>query len=346
MDLRLLGDVRVAADDRVVPLPRSGERCVLATLAFNPGRPIHIDTLIENVWGDRRPDMAEQTIATYLRAVRRALAEAGGARDWLVNRRPRAYELRVAPELIDYQRFVSHATAGRTLADQGDHDGAIVRYRHALDLWDGDPLADLTGDWAEWRRHALQQEHLDVLCRMFDAQILIGDCAAVANHANQLMGEIVPTERLIKLAILGLAGCGQKSLIPEFLGRADRRMHEATGTRIGKHIYRMAHQLASDPTAESNRSAERRPDESASGRQPDSEVAGPPASRNKVATDAEEAPKGALRTAETVGRDGHRGEVNMTAMFNGSVVQVAGDQYIVDNGPVVCTENNPSPDVG
>ena len=246
MDLHILGDVRIEGNGRIIGLDRAAERCVLATFALKPGRPLHIDALIDNVWGDQQPAQAEETVATYIRAVRRAIGLAGGDRDSIVNRRPRAYELRIDPTVIDYHRFVALAAEGDSRVRADDHDGAIAAYREALDLWRGDPLADVGGDWADRTRHTLRQERLSTLCALFEAQLRAGEYAAVATRAAHLLNDIIPTDRIIALALHGLAYSGHQSMIPEFVERAARRMWAAARVRPGPDIAVLARRLLAE----------------------------------------------------------------------------------------------------
>ncbi|WP_329100766.1 winged helix-turn-helix domain-containing protein [Micromonospora sp. NBC_01699] len=307
MDLRLLGSVQIHVEDRIIGLGRATERCVLATLALSAGRPVRVSTLVENVWGDHPPAKADETIAHYVRAVRRVIEEAGGGRDWLVNRRPRSYELRVSPAVVDYHRFVALVAEGRAKANSGEHDDAVVAYRRALDLWLGDPLANVNGDWADRCRHALQQERLDAICALFEQQIKVGDHVSVATTATRLVNEIVPTDRVITLAMVGLAHCGQQSMIPDFVSRAARRMWDAVGVRPSADVNALARRLASDTTI------------AGSGHEP----LGAPflpdiVDRSSPPPSTDNQPK-------------RNGAVAMTAWSNGTVYQAGGNQYITES---------------
>ncbi|MGI5145105.1 AfsR/SARP family transcriptional regulator [Plantactinospora sp. CA-294935] len=329
MDLRLLGNVLIQADHRTIDLERSAERCVLATLAFSPGHPVRVDTLIDNIWGDRRPNKAEQTVASYARAVRRAIEEAGGQRGWLLNRRPRAYELHVIPAAVDYHRFTALLATGRAKTRNGNHHEAILGYQQALHLWRADPLANVNGDWADRRRHALRQERLDALCALFELQLKTGDHEAVASEATRLANEIVPTDRLITLAIQGLAHSGHASMIPGFVSRAAERMWTAVQVRPGPHIDVLVRRLVRGTVAtDSNGWSEHLPFSPAE------------AMAVAVQADEDEAPEAVdpsvMASARQVSADGiHGGQawqssITMTAMFSKNVYQAAGDQYITE----------------
>ncbi|MFY1671313.1 AfsR/SARP family transcriptional regulator [Plantactinospora sp. WMMB334] len=327
MDLRVLGEVQIQTEAKSISLERSAERCVLATLAFSPGRPVRTATLVDNVWGDRQPTKADQTIATYVRAVRRAIEDAGGDRDWLVNRRPRAYELRITPEAVDYHRFTVLASAGRAKAHGGDAQGAVLTYQQALSLWHGEPLANIDGDWADQRRHDLRQAHLETLCALFEQQLKIGDHQAVASNAVRLVNDVVPTDRLIALAVQGLADCGQTSMIPGFVNRAADRMWNTVQVRPGPDVNALVRRLvtrASATESQADRSDCRLPS-----------VAEPDTHRPRTDDEAEGNPdssriilmrqlsKGSVRDERTL-----HSNVTMTATSNGNVYQTAGDQYI------------------
>jgi DNA-binding SARP family transcriptional activator len=282
VDVCVLGTVEIRAAGRVIALPRGGERCVLATLALSPARRVHVDVLVEHVWGDAPPANAEQTIASYVRAVRRAVEQAGGRREWLRNHRPGAYQLDIAPDLVDYHRFRSLVAAGR--ADT---------YKRALALRRGEALADVPGQWARDRRYAIEQEYLDALCALYELQLDAGECAAVATSALHLVSEVDPSDRLILLAIRGLAGSGQHAAIPDLVERASRRMWEVAGARPGPDVEALARELVARP---GERAPERAPQAPRSG--------GPPAEPERTRI--------------------------LQADHNGRVYQAAGDQYIVE----------------
>jgi DNA-binding SARP family transcriptional activator len=311
MYIRVLGEVRIEAADGIVPLRRSAERCVLAALAFNVGRPVRVGTLAERVWGERLPAKADESIAGYVRATRRAIAAAGGGRDAVVNRRPHAYELRVDPESIDYHQFRSLVATGRDHVRREQHREAVDAFRAAAELWTDVPMADLPGDWADRRREALRREHLDVLCALFEEQLRTGDPAAVVERARQVIDETVPTDRVLVLALHGLAGSGHVTAIPGFVEQVTQRVLDATGVPPGQAVAALARRLVTD-----SRSADTlvgpavlppmRPEvpaveEGSSLAQPDS------ASRSAVAPEK---------------------SVTMVASGNGQVFQSGGDQII------------------
>ncbi|MEV4756873.1 BTAD domain-containing putative transcriptional regulator [Micromonospora sp. NPDC049559] len=328
MDLRVLGEVGIRAGDRFLTLDRAGERCVLAVFALEPGRPIPVETLVERVWGDEPPAKADESIASYVRAVRRVVERAGGARDWLVNRRPRAYLLRVERSAVDYHRFADSITTARALAARAENDQAVSAYRRALDQWDGDPLTGVTGEWADRRRDLLRRERLEAWCGLLDQQLRIGAHDAVAGRVDQLIDEVVPTDRLIKLGLYGLAYCGRHADVPQFLERAERRMWEAVQLRPSPAVGTLARRLMAEAgnreliEEESVRTDRRLVDGTA---------------RSDSPTPSEGANSGRDENAGTKERPTVSGTadpmplVSMTAISHGNIYQAGGDQYIVES---------------
>jgi DNA-binding SARP family transcriptional activator len=296
MDLRVLGNVEIHHDGEPITLRRAGERCVLATLALSPGRRVHLDTLIDHVWGDDPPTNAEHTIASYIRAARRAIEQAGGHRDWLRNHRPGAYQLDLAPTLVDYHRFTALVTEARRKQRTGHPTDAIDAYHQAVSLRRAEALANLTGQWAEHRRYAIEQEYLDTVCALYEQQLAAGDFAAVTTSATHLVTEVTPTDRMILLALHGLAGSSQHAAIHDFLTRATQRMWDTAQAKPGPQVRTTAHELVTRPTARL--------------------VA--PQPPTTAAPTADPAPD--TRMPATT--------VTMSASHNGSVFQAAGDQYI------------------
>lgn len=309
MDLRVWGDVEIHAGGRVVSLHRGPERCVLATFALSPRRQIQVDTLIEHVWADQPPAGAEDTIASYVRGVRRAVEKAGGERDWLRNRRPRAYLLDIDPDRVDYHRFTRLAADAREAARAGDGTGAVAAYQQALALRRGAALANVAGDWAERRRYALEQEYLDVLCALYEQQLQSGAAAAVATSARHLVTEVVPTDRMIVLGMSGLVRSGQHAEIRDFVNRAAQRMWASAQARPSAEVYAIARKFLVHP--EASRAV--------------------PESRRGAAAPAPEEPAGGTRPQPRPGAGGpvRKALVVMTATGNDRVYQAGGNQYIV-----------------
>lgn len=308
MEIRLFGNVEIHDGTRTVPLVRAGERCVLACLALEPSRRFRVESLAERLWGDELPGGAGDTVASYVRTVRKAIEGAGGQREWLRNHRPAAYQLNIDPDLIDYHRFVALVAQARIRQRDRNAAGAVALYQQALRLRQGEALAGLTGQWAENCRYAIEQEYHLAACAMYEQQLAIGDHAAVARHAARFVLENVPTDRMIALTLRGLARSGQRAAIPDFLRRATERMWEQAQARPSPQIPALARQLMAGPrTAETL---------------PGAAVLDPAPGR--LGDGANQDVGIAAHPPESAGG----GRVGMSADHNQQVFQAARDQYV------------------
>src|SRR4051794_31523902 len=165
MQIRLLGHVEVAADERPIALGGAKQRAVLAMLGLEANRLVSAERLIEGLWGEQAPTSAPKMVQNYVWRLRKVLADGGDAE---ILTRGRGYELRIDRELIDalrLERLVGEASRG------GSGDAA----RQALTLFHGEPLADLSGEpfaGAEIRR--LEGLRLDAAELAIDADLAAG----------------------------------------------------------------------------------------------------------------------------------------------------------------------------
>lgn len=140
MDIRLLGRFDVVVDGAALSLGGPRQRAVLAVLAVQANEIVSTDRLVEEVWGGEPPATAVVTLQRYLSHLRRAL---DGLPLTIETRRP-GYVLVVDPELVDAHRFERMVDEGRSHLSSGAVEQAAIVLRGALELWQGEPLADFS----------------------------------------------------------------------------------------------------------------------------------------------------------------------------------------------------------
>jgi predicted ATPase/DNA-binding SARP family transcriptional activator len=117
------------------------ERALLARLLIAPGAPVATGELVEAAWPEERRAAAAGSLRVRLAKLRALLEpdrERGAAAEVLV-REPAGYRLVVAPERVDAARFARLAEEASRLAPAA----ALDRCEEALELWRGEPFADL-----------------------------------------------------------------------------------------------------------------------------------------------------------------------------------------------------------
>src|SRR5262245_58311294 len=98
MRFRILGPVQVW-DGRAWSRVRAGQqRLVLAVLLVEAGRIVSVDRLVDEIWGERPPSTAANTIQACVMRLRRLIGDGVAAR---LATRNGGYELTVDPGELD-----------------------------------------------------------------------------------------------------------------------------------------------------------------------------------------------------------------------------------------------------
>jgi DNA-binding SARP family transcriptional activator len=137
MEFRILGPIEVEDDGRAVALGGSKQRALLALLLLAPNRVVSVDRLIDALWPAEPPAAAPNALQYHVSQLRKLLGDPGT----IVTQEP-GYLIRLAPDQLDllqFERLVAEAEAA-------DAARASRLLNEALDLWRGEPLADLADD--------------------------------------------------------------------------------------------------------------------------------------------------------------------------------------------------------
>ncbi|MEU7908568.1 BTAD domain-containing putative transcriptional regulator [Actinoplanes sp. NPDC049118] len=248
MRVRVLGPIQVAADEDFVTAGPAKQSCVLAALAFSPGQPLPIESLIDRVWGQSPPRSTRDALYQYLSQLR--------ALGLTVHRTGAGYLLDLPAERIDLHH--SRVLAGQAQAAARDGDPAVAAglYRQALSLWHGTPLAGISGDWATTTRDTLVRERLTLLSACFDAELAQGRHAEVLIELSTEVAAHPLAERLAGQLMLALFRCGRAAEALDCYTRIRRRLADELGVEptpalnaLQQQILRQAPALLTDPAA-------------------------------------------------------------------------------------------------
>ena len=133
VEFGVLGPLRIADGDREILLPRQKHRALLAFLVLHAGELISVDRLLDELWGERPPPTAKNSLHNYVSHLRKALGPD------VVRTRPPGYLLDIAPDDVDVYRFLRLLDESREQAPPA----RATTLRRALGLWRGPALADL-----------------------------------------------------------------------------------------------------------------------------------------------------------------------------------------------------------
>jgi DNA-binding SARP family transcriptional activator len=199
MQFRILGPLEVERNGGLLTLGGTKQRAVLAVLLLRVNRVVSRDRLIEAVWGERAPETAYSALQGYVSALRRTL----GA-DLIVTRAP-GYVLETAPTSVDLGRFEALVAEGSAARGAGDARRASEGLREALDLWRGEPLADLDSvGFIQIERVRVEELRLSALEERLDADLALGRQAELVAELHALVREHPLRARLRAQLMLAL----------------------------------------------------------------------------------------------------------------------------------------------
>ncbi|MFF3617377.1 tetratricopeptide repeat protein [Streptomyces sp. NPDC002580] len=225
-----------------VDLGPAKRRTVLAALLVDTGRWVSAETLIDRVWGEDPPGQVRATLYAHIARIRRVLAEAGPHLSDAADGPPSlvrgqgGYRLGICPDRVDAHRVRN--LVARARQDSGSDAVRVAMLREAMSLWQGQPLAGLSGDWAARTRENWLNQRIDAVLAWADAELRVGGHVVVIDTLSVLVAENPLVEPLAVALMRALHSAGRT---PEALaGYAALRK-------------RLADELGATPGAEARR---------------------------------------------------------------------------------------------
>lgn len=204
MEARLLGPLEVLRGGEPVQLGKPKERALLARLLLDAGRPVPMDRLVEDLWGQEPPPTAVKMVHIHVSKLRKGLP------DLLVTRAP-GYLAEVLPQDLDVVRFERLGEAGRAALEQGAPARAARHLRDALALWRGPALAEFREPFAEAEARRLEELRLTCLEDRLDADLALGRHAPLVGELEALVLSHPLRERLHGQLVLALYRSGRQA---------------------------------------------------------------------------------------------------------------------------------------
>lgn len=213
------------------------QRAVLALLALAAGSAVPAGTLIAALWPADSPASARAIVQTYISRLR-AWLEAGGDDRSLITRDGSGYRLHLSPEQLDLLAFRQIASRAR---EAPDSETACDFYEQAMDLWRGDPLADVSALHGHPAVTALADERVVVALEYAPQAVAAGRHAAVLPHLKRVAVSSPLDERLHAALMIALAGSGQQAESLRVYEDLRHRLDDELGVLPGEEL-RHAHQ--------------------------------------------------------------------------------------------------------
>jgi DNA-binding SARP family transcriptional activator/tetratricopeptide (TPR) repeat protein len=187
-------------------------RVLVAMLAVMAGRAVPDEALVDGLWGEEWSRKREQNLQTHVHTLRRLLAEAEPGSGSRVLRSGGGYRLVLTDSEVDAGLFRSLAARGRQATRAGEVATAAGLFTHALRLWRGRALADVTGLCPRLAGDAAGLEELRgaVMEERVECDLTLGRHGEVAAAGPELMAEFPLRERLAGQLMVALWRCGRR----------------------------------------------------------------------------------------------------------------------------------------
>ncbi|MFJ3420858.1 AfsR/SARP family transcriptional regulator [Streptomyces sp. NPDC086082] len=251
-EIRLSGSVEIRAAGRRSDLKSTKSRVALACLAWDAGRTVSVDALIHRIWDEHPPGKAREALHVHISRIRSSLRIAGGDAPAIVSH-TNSYALEVDPDRVDLRCYTSYVERARSLGDgggAGDRETALRLLDRADGLWHGEPLAGITGAWAEHLRAAVEETSL--VAAMTRAEILLhGGRFTDAVPVLLPLADAHPVdEALAERLAVALYGSNRTAEATRLLQRTRQRVVRDIGLDAGRGLHRVHQGILAGTPAE------------------------------------------------------------------------------------------------
>lgn len=206
---RVLGPLAIVVSGEERPVAGEKLQALLARLLLERNRPVAIERLVDDLWGDDPPTTARQSLHAHVTRLRRLLAADGGG--FTLDNDGRGYILRVDDDQVDAERFRKLVAAARHERREERLAAARDGYRVALALWRGPVLDGVPLEAADAERAELEELRLGVLEERIEIDLELGDAAKVVPELQQLVQRDPLRERSWAQLMMALYASGRQA---------------------------------------------------------------------------------------------------------------------------------------
>ncbi|MFI9596343.1 BTAD domain-containing putative transcriptional regulator [Nonomuraea sp. NPDC052265] len=232
MRLNVLGPMELVVAGQAVPVGPPKQRALLALLAMHAGRVLPTDLLADRLWSGDPPPSAQASLQVYVSNLRRRLEpdRRPGTPPAVLVSAADGYGLMTGGLGLDTRDFGTLVSAGSGHLAGGRHEQAASALAEALDLWRGDPYADVRSqDWAQPEIGRLEQVRLDAVEGLAAALLELGRHTDVVAWLDPFVREHPLRERAWELLVLAHYRADRQAAALECL----RRVREVLAGELG-----------------------------------------------------------------------------------------------------------------
>jgi YVTN family beta-propeller protein len=205
LEFLLLGPLEVRRAGSPLELGPPKQRAVLALLLLHANRVVPTARLIDELWGDAPPETARAALQVYVAGLRKAFGDGQAT----LHTKPPGYQLEVAADALDLDRFARLRDEARASDDPVARSALL---RDALGLWRDAPLGEFDGEpFAVPAAERLDEQRLATLEERIEADLALGRHATVVAELDALVAEHPYRERFRAQLMVALYRSGRQA---------------------------------------------------------------------------------------------------------------------------------------
>jgi DNA-binding SARP family transcriptional activator len=240
MRFQMLGPLRVWDGSAWSAIGAAHQRVVLAVLLAEAGRPVSVDRLVDEIWGEQPPRTARHAVQVYVRRLRQLLGDGAEGNGGRLVTRGQAYQLNTGEDDLDAATFERLVEAGTRRLSGGELERGAAELAEALALWRGPVLSDVPAGPAVTAEVArLDRRRLTAIEERLHALLELGRHAGVVDELQRLVEQHPLRERLYGQLMLALLRSGRRGEALAAYRQARRLLVSELGVEPGADLQRL-----------------------------------------------------------------------------------------------------------
>jgi DNA-binding SARP family transcriptional activator/tetratricopeptide (TPR) repeat protein len=234
VEFQILGPLAVHASGKLVPVPGTRQRRLLALLLLNANQVVPIERLVDELWDNDPPKSVRQQVHNAVATLRAALAEPGHPTP--ITRTDAGYALDLPDDALDVRRFHRWVRDARCAESAGQLSRSIQLLEAALALWRGDALAGLDGKTITSVAMSLNEQRLATVEKLMVQRLRTGDAGSLVGELRRLVADHPLRESLRGCLMQALYRSGRRAEALAVYDEGRRMLAEELGLDPGEHL--------------------------------------------------------------------------------------------------------------
>ncbi|MFC5851755.1 BTAD domain-containing putative transcriptional regulator [Streptomyces chlorus] len=236
----VLGPLRAWRGGEPLDLGPVKRQAVLAALLLRQGAVVSHEQLLDGVWGSEPPASGNKVLASHVNPLRRTLDSEGTRHtESLIRSGKGWYRFVVDGVRLDLSDLAEQGDEALRTRASGDLAAATEQLSVALALFQGEPLANLPGSFAQAERERLLERRRTLRLARLECLVLLGRFGDALDDLTALSASDPYDESLLALRMRALYGCERQTEALNAYQDMRLRLRDELGVDPGEELRRV-----------------------------------------------------------------------------------------------------------